>query len=104
MIDRWEAQQELVKKGLIEKNPYSKPAKNSQHLFGEAMDIHFYVKDFSKENRCLNQEIFKQFKRYVMKHFGDKILQIGDYSWGIHIGMKTQRALDFGLKKSIYSN
>lgn len=104
MIDRWELNEKLVKLGKIEKNPYSKPAKNSQHLFGEAMDIHFYKKDFSKENRISDRTLIKSYRDYIYKKFKDEILQTGDYSWGIHIGMITERAKKFGLKKSIYSN
>lgn len=104
MIGRWEMHEKWLKEGKIQKNPYSKPAKNSQHLFGEAMDIHFYQKDFSKENRITDRTLIKNYRDYILKKFKDEILQIGDYNWGIHIGLKTERAIKFGLKKSVYSN
>lgn len=110
MIDRWEKKEaeedtkvkEAKARGkvYIKKNPYSKPATNSQHTQGEAMDLHFY----SGKTRVVDRELLKKIAIDIYQTFKKSVLQVGSYSWGVHIGMRTQRALNAKLKDSLYHN
>lgn len=72
----------------------------SQHMFCEAIDLHFYknVKQldlgraYTEYNLPLDKREFPQLAEQIYDAFKDKLEQVVFYDWGIHIGIKTARS------------
>ena len=72
----------------------------SQHMFCEAMDLHFYKnikqldlgRAYVEHNLPLDKREFPQLAEHIYEAFKDKIEQVVFYDWGIHIGIKTVRS------------
>lgn len=62
-------------------------SKTSQHLFFEAIDLHFY----KNGERIRGHEETKKIADMIDNLFGDMIQQMFWYDWGIHIGLATAR-------------
>jgi len=59
----------------------------SQHLYFEAMDLHFY----KKGKEITGVENMKEIASIIDEMFEDMIQQMFWYDWGIHIGIATSR-------------
>ena len=59
----------------------------SQHLYFEAMDLHFY----KNGKRITGVDNMKEIANIIDEMFEDIIQQMFWYDWGIHIGIATSR-------------
>lgn len=99
-----------AKNGMIAKigHAFRTPKRNkeiggagaSQHMFCEAIDLHFYknVKQldlgraYTEYNLPLEKREFPQLAEQIYDALKDKLEQVVFYDWGIHIGIKTARS------------
>ena len=75
-------------------------AGGSQHMFCEAIDLHFYKSDkdadtgrnYTEHNLPMGKRVFPQLAEQIYDNFKDKLEQVCFYDWGIHFGIKTVRS------------
>lgn len=75
-------------------------AAGSQHIFCEAIDLHFYKSDkdgdtgrnYTEHGIPMGKRVFPQLAEQIYENFKDKLEQVCYYDWGVHFGIKTVRS------------
>jgi len=75
-----------------------KPSSTSQHPYGEALDIHVYLRGVRIRDTRINRAIAVLILDMMNREPSLKILQIFFYTWGIHFSIRTQRSNAAGIK------
>lgn len=79
-----------------------KPSSTSQHPYGEAVDIHVFLRGIRIRDPRVNYMIAILIDRIGVMHPELNICQIGHYTWGLHASIETERSKSKGIKKKIF--